>query len=138
MNYIKTREKDPSDKTNFPTADIIRYLQRSSSELEEYSHMAMVSLLRNASIVELFSRKRKNTATFTYTNCQEIEDPYQMGFYFLLKGRCNLVFEVLKLRKAEDVSCAQSEQEGSRPDAVDEEDLNNRTSPVAQEEGDKE
>ncbi len=72
--------------------------------------MAMTSLLRNARIVELYSRKRKNTSTFTYTNCQEIEDPYKLGFYFLLKGRCNLVFEVLKLRKAEDVSCMTSAQ----------------------------
>ena len=129
MNYIKTREKDPSDKTNFPSADIVRYLQRNSTALEEYSHMAMVSLLRNARIIELFGRKRKSTSTFTYSNYTEIEDPYKLGFYFLLRGRCNLVYDVLKLRKAADGSTVQSEQDEPRPEGDEEvDDINNRTS----------
>ena len=108
MAYIRTRERDPGDTKNLPSIDIVRYLQRKCPLLEEYSHMAMVSLLLNAQLVELHSRKRKNTATVTYTNTHEVEDPYKLGFFFLLKGRCNLIFEVLKLRKAADVSRAQS------------------------------
>ena len=92
----------------------------------------MVSLLRNARIVELFGRKRKSTSTFTYATFTEIEDPYKLGFYFLLKGRCNLVYDVLKLRKAADVSTVQSEQDGQRPEGDEElDDLNNRTSGCA-------
>jgi len=77
--------------------------------------MAIVSLLLNARIIELYSRKRKSTAMNTYTNAHELEDPYKLGYYFVLKGRCNLVFEVLKLRKATDsrlVSAQQSDLEG--------------------------
>ena len=64
--------------------------------------MAMISLLLNARIIELYRRKRKSTAMNTYSNAHELEDPYKLGYYFVLKGSCNLVFEVLKLRKAVD------------------------------------
>ena len=63
--------------------------------------MAVSSILRNAYLIELHSRKKVNTATITYSSSHEFSDPYKLGFYFLIKGRCNLVFEVLKLRKAE-------------------------------------
>ena len=73
--------------------------------------MAIVSILLNAQLIELYSRKKKSTSTFIYTNAHEIEDPYKLGFFFLLKGKCNLVFEVLKLRRAADNSRVQSPTE---------------------------
>ena len=133
MNFVRAREKDPGDTKTVPGKGVIPYLRRKCPALEEYSEMAMVSLLRNSKLVELHSRKRKNTATTTYTSAHEIEDPYRLGFFFLLTGRCNLVFEVLKLRKAADVSCAQSEQDGPQPrGGAAEDDLNDRTMNAAQ------
>lgn len=82
--------------------------------------MAVSSILRNAYLVELHSRKRVNTAAITYSSSHEFSDPYKLGFYFLIKGRCNLVFEVLKLRKAEYMPNVQSEEE------TDDQDLNER------------
>ena len=82
--------------------------------------MAVGSILRNACLIELHSRKKTNTATVTYTNSHEFSDPYKLGFFFLISGKCNLVFEVLKLRKTEYMPNVMSEEDS------DDQDLNER------------
>ena len=55
-----------------------------------------------------------SNARTTLHKSHKIDDSNKLGFYMLLKGRCDMIFEVTKIRKLERVDSSQ-EDNGDDP-----------------------
>ena len=87
-----------------PTKFMLNYLQERVPEFEHHSHTSLAFLLSNARIIDLHSREGNQGNTLVqHHKSHRIDDFRKLGFYMLLKGRCELVFEVTKQRKLDQV-----------------------------------
>ena len=60
--------------------------------------------MSNARVIDLHSREGQDVnMNDKHNKSHKIEDFRKLGFYMLLKGRCELVYEVTKQRKLEQV-----------------------------------
>lgn len=80
-----------------PTKFMLNYLQERLPEFENHSHISLAFLLQNASVIDLYSREAMPVESkIQQSKSHKIHDFRKLGFYMLLKGRCDLVFEVTK------------------------------------------
>lgn len=83
---------------------MLNYIQDKQPEWENHSHTSLAFLLSNARIVELHSRENEAiNSPIMHHKSHKIDDSRKLGFYMLLKGRCDLTFEVTKVRKLDQV-----------------------------------
>ena len=93
---------------------MLTYLQTKIPEFEHYTHISLAFLLSHARVIDLRSSDGALTPDIAeqqpaplhverVTRSHKVLDSRQLGFFMLLKGRCDIVYEVVKVRKLEHV-----------------------------------
>ena len=94
---------------------MLSYMQTKVPEFENYTHISLAFLLSHARIIDLRSSDGGLTPDLAEqqqpaplhvertTRSHKILDSRQLGFFMLLKGSADIVYEVVKVRKLEHV-----------------------------------
>ena len=86
----------------------MNYVQDKIPQFENYNHVAMQFLLNHARIIDLHSRENQDPVPIIkHQKSVKIEDSSELGLYLLLKGRCDIVFEVIKVRQVDGIHSSQ-------------------------------
>lgn len=109
---MRVQQSSLEDEKPLPDKRMLAYLQSKIPEFENYTPISLAFLLSHARVIDLHSSDGALTPDLQQPEplhvapvqkSHKILDSRQLGFFMLLKGRCDIVYEVVKVRKLEHV-----------------------------------